>query len=368
MLFGGRFVGALPVKPYLSSRHIAAGWLALLATVCSLPSGLALATDLTRPDGPEAIRSLAAAYRGPAADADQLSFVTVNGVRLAYRLEGAGIPVVFVHGEGYSHELWREQTEAFSATHRFISYDRRGHGSSDDPITGYSETAHANDLNGLLLHLGIRDAHFVVNSRGGSIILQFLKLYGDKVRSITFADATIPLVPISEHSAFHRVVPYLFGPPPTLEQAAKGREAATQSSFTRVAQSRPEVLAVLQRMSQQYSPLVSMNPQRSDMSDAIHIGPWNDHDFPDMSRMAQPILLLVAELSDVFFHEGAAEAHRLWPNTRLETMAGTDHLLMLEEPEVFNQMVLSFIADADAIIAARRKAAQLAPGYGPAVD
>ena len=84
-----------------------------------------------------------AQYRGPSGDADQLAFAMVNGVRLAYRLEGAGIPVVFVHGEGYSHELWTEQIEDFSAQYQFISYDRRGHGSSDDPLTGYSETAHA---------------------------------------------------------------------------------------------------------------------------------------------------------------------------------------------------------------------------------
>jgi len=220
----------------------------------------------------------------------------------------------------------------------------------------------------LLMHLGIRDAHFVVNSRGGSIIIQFLKMYEDKVRSITFADATIPLVPISEESAFYQVVPYLFAPPPDLEQAAKGREGATRSSFTRVAQSRPEVLAVLQRMSQQYSPLVSMNPQRSDMSAPIHIGPWNDHDFPDMNHMATPIYLLVAELSDVFFKEGAAEAHRLWPNTRLETLPATDHLLMLEDPVAFNQKVLAFIEEVEQVIAGRRKAARLDPGYSPAVQ
>jgi pimeloyl-ACP methyl ester carboxylesterase len=350
------------LKHHPANRTRISAYLVLMLAGLSANSGLAAAASVQTDT--EALKSRVAAFRGPAADPQKLTFVTVNGVRLAYRLEGAGIPVVFVHGEGYSHELWTEQVEAFSAGHLFLSYDRRGHGSSEDPITGYSETAHAHDLNGLLMHLGIRDAHFVVNSRGGSIIIQFLKLYEDKVRSITFADATIPLVPISEQSAFYRVVPYLFGPPPGLEQAAKGREGATKSSFTRVAQSRPEVLTVLQRMSQQYSPLVSMNPQRSDMSDPIHIGPWNDHDFPDMTRMATPIYLLVAELSDVFFHEGATEAHRLWPNTRLETLPGTDHLLMLEDPEAFNRKVLAFIEEADEIIAARRNAARLDPGYG----
>lgn len=294
-------------------------------------------------------------WRGPAGDPESLTFVTVNGVRLAYRIEGAGIPVIFVHGEGYSHELWTEQVEAFRERFLFISYDRRGHGQSEDPVTGYSETAHAEDLNALMAHLGIRDAHFVVNSRGGAIIIQFLKLFGHKVRSITFADATIPLAPISEQSAFYPVVPRLKAPPPTIEEAMQGRDGAKKSPFTKVAQSRPEVRAVLDRMVDQYSPRVAANPQRSDMAAPIHIGPWNAYDFPDMTRMHQPILLIVAELGDVFFIDGATEAHRLWPNTQFHLMKGVDHLLMLEDPEAFNRLVLEFIDGVEAQIAGRER-------------
>jgi pimeloyl-ACP methyl ester carboxylesterase len=277
----------------------------------------------------------------------------VNGVRLAFRVEGAGVPVVLVHGEGYSHELWTEQIDAFSRAYLFVSYDRRGHGLSDDPVTGYSETAHAEDLNALMAHLGIREAHLIANSRGGSIVIRFLTMYPQKVRSLTFADATIPVVAIPDASAFKPVVPLLKAPPPTLEQALEGRQRAKKSSFTRVAQSRDDTRVVLERMADQYSPRVAMNPQRSDMASATHIGPWNRRDFPDMAGMHQPVLLLVGELTDVFFIEGAAEAHRLWPNTRYHMIAGTDHLLMLEEPEHFNRLVLDFLRDVDQRIAER---------------
>ena len=317
---------------------------------------ITLATLMFSADRAHSAPAETAEYRlGAAADQDQLIFVQVNGVQLAYRLEGSGVPVIFVHGEGYSHELWTRQVEAFSEQYLFISYDRRGHGQSEDPLTGYSETAHAEDLNALMKHLGIRDAHFVVNSRGGAIIIQFLKLYGDKVRSITFADATIPLAPISEQSAFSAVVPHLTAPPPSLEAAVRGREGAKTSAFTKVAQSRPEVAAILNRMVDQYSPRVAMNPQRSDMAAAIHIGPWNVHDFPDMAKIHQPMLLIVAELGDVFFIDGATEAHRLWPNSRYHLFPGVDHLLMLEEPEEFNRLVMDFIADAEERIAGRQK-------------
>jgi pimeloyl-ACP methyl ester carboxylesterase len=260
-----------------------------------------------------------------------------------------------VHGEGYSHELWTRQIEAFSKQHLFVSYDRRGHGMSDDPITGYSETAHAEDLNALLVHFGIREAHFVANSRGGAIIVQFLKLYPQKVRSITFADATIALAPITRESAFFNAPKAMAGPPPTLQQALAGRENARKSSFTKVAQARPELAAIQARMAEQFSPRVAMNPQRSDSASPMHIGPWNSRDFPDMSQMPQPMLLLVGELTDVFFIEGAKEAHRLWPNTRHHVIPGTDNLLMLEDPDTFNRLVLGFVAEVDAQVAGREK-------------
>jgi pimeloyl-ACP methyl ester carboxylesterase len=301
------------------------------ATLVSAPTMAASATQ-----GPGYTRAVAA-------DAEHLQFVQVNGVKLAYRLGGAGVPVIFVHGEGYSHELWTEQLEPFGKNHLVVTYDRRGHGMSDDPITGYSETAHAEDLNALLMHFGIRDAHFVANSRGGAIIIQFLKLYPNKVRSITFADATIPLAPITEKSAFFNAPKAMNGPPPTLQQALAGREGAKKSSFTKVAQARPELHAIQQRMADQFSPRVAMNPQRSDSGSAMHIGPWNSRDFPDMTNMRQPMLILVGELTDVFFKDGAKEALRLWPNVRLNTLAGTDHLMMLEDPLTFNKLVLEFI-------------------------
>ena len=292
-----------------------------------------------------------AQYRGPAGDAEHLRFVHVNGVRLAYRMEGAGFPVFFVHGEGYSHELWTEQIETFGQKHLFLSYDRRGHGQSEDPITGYSEVAHAEDLNALMAHFGMREAHFVVNSRGGAVIMQFLRIYPERVRSITFADATIALAEIS--AAFKPTVERMKLPPPSLEETLKGREGAKKSSFTKVAQSRESTRVVLERMVDQYSPRVAMNAQRSDMLSATHIGPWNQRDFPDMSQMHQPILLIVGELTDIFFIEGAQEAHRLWPNTRYQMIPGTDHLLMLEAPDVFNPLVLDFLADVDAQVAGR---------------
>ena len=285
-------------------------------------------------------------YRGQAGDADRLQFVVVNGVRLAYRAEGRGVPAVFVHGESHTHELWSRQVEAVRAKYFFVSYDRRGHGQSDDPITGYSPTAHAEDLNGLMNFLGIADAHFVVNSRGGAVIMQFLRRYPAKVRSLVLADATIALADLSE--TFEAAVRRYSAPPPSLDESLRQREGRKASSFYAVARTRPDVKAVLDRMIDQYSPRVAMNPrQAEDQVSSLDIGPWNEREFPDMARLAKPVLLVVGEKTDPYFIDGARKAAAAWPRSRLEIITDADHLLALEAPEVFNRLILDFFAAVD---------------------
>ena len=149
---------------------------------------------------------------------------------------------MFVHGESHTHELWSRQIDAVRGKYLFVSYDRRGHGQSEAPITGYSPLANAEDLNGLVNFLGLADAHFVVSSRGGAVILQFLRLYPQKVRSIVFADATIALATLSD--TFQAAVRRYSAPPPSLDEALRQREARKRSSFYAVANTRPDVKAV----------------------------------------------------------------------------------------------------------------------------
>lgn len=305
----------------------------LSAVLASGPLPL-LGAQLTEPD------------RGAAGDAAHLDYARVNGVQIAYRLEGAGFPVVFVHGESLSHELWSGQLDRFRQNYLFLSYDRRGHGQSEAPASGYSPGAHAKDLNALLSHLGIGEAHFVVNSRGGAIIMQFLRLNSEKVRSLVFADATIALAELSD--VFRAAAARYREPPPSRQVALRQREARKQSPFYEVARSMPEVRAVLERMIDQHSLRIALSPERAlDLASPADVGPWNERDFPDMVKRAKPVLLLVGERTDPFFIEGAEKAHRLWPRARYRVIAGSDHLLMLESPEEFNRLTLDFLGEVD---------------------
>gem|GEM_PF-4162516 len=53
---------------------------------------------------------------------------------LAYRVEGAGEPVVFVHAFSIDHRMWDQQAAALSRGFTVIRYDQRGHGASVAPM------------------------------------------------------------------------------------------------------------------------------------------------------------------------------------------------------------------------------------------
>ena len=81
---------------------------------------------------------------------------------------GAGRPVVLIHGWPLSGESWSAQLPALrQAGYRPITYDRRGFGRSDKPLTGYTYDTLAGDLHGVLTALDLEDATLVGISMGG---------------------------------------------------------------------------------------------------------------------------------------------------------------------------------------------------------
>jgi pimeloyl-ACP methyl ester carboxylesterase len=84
----------------------------------------------------------------------------INGINLYYVSYGSGFPLVFAYGLGGNTGMWAGQIEAFSRHYHLLLWDPRGHGGSDSPPhpEQYSVAISAEDLRGLLDHLGIERA------------------------------------------------------------------------------------------------------------------------------------------------------------------------------------------------------------------
>jgi non-heme chloroperoxidase len=76
---------------------------------------------------------------------------------------------VFVSSWVLNADMWEYQVRFFrSHGYRCILPDRRGHGRSDRPPSGYDLDTRADDLAALIDHLDLRDITLVADSAGGA--------------------------------------------------------------------------------------------------------------------------------------------------------------------------------------------------------
>jgi len=98
---------------------------------------------------------------------------TINGTTLAYREEGQGEPVVFVHGAVSDLRTWKPQLPEIGRLYRAIAYSRRYHRPNKALEPGARDPwePHADDLAAFLREIGASPAHLVGNSQGAYISL-----------------------------------------------------------------------------------------------------------------------------------------------------------------------------------------------------
>jgi non-heme chloroperoxidase len=124
-------------------------------------------------------------------------------VELYYEDHGSGPPVVLIHGFPLSGRSWEKQVTALlAAGHRVITYDRRGFGASSRPVTGYDYDTFANDLNELIVHLGLREVALVGMSMGGGEVARYLGTFGsERVRRAVIISGVPPFLLKSSDNA-----------------------------------------------------------------------------------------------------------------------------------------------------------------------
>ena len=130
-----------------------------------------------------------------------MGYITVGDenstpVELYYEDQGAGQPVVLIHGYPLNGHSWERQTrELLAEGYRVITYDRRGFGHSSKAGSGYDYDTFAADLNTILETLDLRDAVLVGFSMGTGELARYVARYGhDRVAKLAFLASLEPFL------------------------------------------------------------------------------------------------------------------------------------------------------------------------------
>jgi len=115
--------------------------------------------------------------------------LSVRGIQIHYEDQGKGNAIVFVHGHPFNHTMWRYQVPRFSTTHRLIMPDLRGYGRTDVTSGKVMLDEMALDILHLLEILQIETAVFCGLSMGGQIVLDFYRLFPEKIKALVIVDS-----------------------------------------------------------------------------------------------------------------------------------------------------------------------------------
>ena len=130
--------------------------------------------------------------------------IATNGIRLHVVIAGPedGTPVILLHGFPEFWYAWRNQIDALAdAGFRLYMPDQRGYNLSDKPraITDYSLDLLADDIIGLLDHIGVEKGFVVGHDWGGGAAWWLANRTPERIAKLT-------LLNIPHHAAFSRAL------------------------------------------------------------------------------------------------------------------------------------------------------------------
>lgn len=266
--------------------------------------------------------------------------VAKDSVRLYFEEAGSGTPIIFLHEFAADHTNWEPQMRYFSRGHRCIAYSARGYTPSDVPPSAdvYTYDYFYTDALAVLDHLGIAEAHFVGLSMGSYSSLQVALNAPHRSLSMTLA-AVGSGSDLENLDAFRAQCVANAGQYDAIgsvEVAKVTREAPSRISFLlKDPRGHADFYAALAR----HDAKGSANTMRSFQGKRPSIYTMTDA----IRRVPTPALILCGDEDDNCVGPSLFLKKHL-PAAGLSFFPKSGHVLNLEEPALFNEMVERFIA------------------------
>lgn len=261
------------------------------------------------------------------------STAEINGVSIAYRDTGAGLPIVFLHGHPFNQSMWDPQVSALAPHHRAITFDLRGYGASEVPASDSTtlETM-ADDINGLLGHLDLDKAVVVGLSMGGQIAMAFAEKYPQRLAGLVLA-ATFPQADSSDAAHARR---------------ATADRYLNEGSVLPGAEMLPKLLAPASvkrdpALAVRVYTMIAHTPSAGAAA-ALRGRSYRKDYTASLKKIAVPTLIVVGTQDGYTTVATATRMQEAIPGARLEVFEGIGHLPNLEAPDRFNTVLLDFLA------------------------
>ncbi|HAB03261.1 MAG TPA: 3-oxoadipate enol-lactonase [Pseudomonas sp.] len=254
-----------------------------------------------------------------------------RGCSLHYQQYGQGEPLVLLHGLGSSSQDWELQVPELSLHYRVIVMDIRGHGRSAKPRGGYSIATFSEDLLALLEHLQTGPVHFVGLSMGGMVGFQFAVDHRQWLRSLCIVNSAPQVKRRTLRDWSWWFKRWSLARLLSVETVGRGLAARLFP--------KPGQTELRQKMAERWA----RNDKRAYLKSFDAIVDWGVQE--RINDIRCPTLVIAAD-QDYTPIQLKEHYVALMPNARLVVIADSRHATPLDQPEVFNQTLLQFLAAA----------------------
>jgi pimeloyl-ACP methyl ester carboxylesterase len=241
--------------------------------------------------------------------------VDIDGLAVFYETEGEGEPIVLLHGGLADNSTWAAQFAGFAPQRRVVAPERQGQGHTPDRPGPLTYEGMADQTASFLAALGLGPVDLLGWSDGGMVGLLVAAEHPELVRTLSVTGSgfsTAGYVPGAMEDLVN------LGP--------EDDDMAMFVAMYNLASPDGPV-----HFSEVWRKIRAMWAEPFDWSDKV-------------KRIVAPTLVIVGD-DDYITVSHAEEFSRLVANGQLAVVPGASHILPMEKPAVFNELVLEFTAN-----------------------
>lgn len=225
----------------------------------------------------------------------------MSDISLCYTMQGAGPPLLLLHGNGEDGRYFVHQSDYFAHRYTVYTIDSRGHGATPRGTAPFTIAQMAEDLLDFMDEHDIAQARIIGFSDGGNIALSFALANPERVRRLVLNGANLDPSGVKASVQIPIILGY--------------KLASLLARFDPKAKRKAELLGL--------------------MVNHPHIKP------AALEDLYVPSLVIVGT-RDMIKDEHTMLIANSLPNGRLEVIAG-DHFIAAKNPDEFNRIVEKFL-------------------------
>jgi pimeloyl-ACP methyl ester carboxylesterase len=267
-------------------------------------------------------------------------------MKLFFREEGEGFPIVIVHGLYGSSDNWLTVAKKLSSRYKIYMIDQRNHGRSPN-AEEHSYVAMTADLAEFFDEQHIEKAILMGHSMGGKTAMSFAADYPERVEKLIVVDiAPKDYFLLNDESQYYLHNNILRAMMELDFSKVESRKQVEDFLLERIdsAQIVQFLLKNVHRNKESHQFEWRLNvPVLYDNLDEIIKG-VNAHWFDDrLPILNYPVLFVKGALSNYILPEDFSIIHRIYPDVEIVEIPNAGHWLHAEQPQLFMEVIWNFI-------------------------